>query len=159
MIKAYRGDLTKVQGVEYIVNAANALGPLGSGIAGAIRRAGGVSIQDEAFLKCSQVDYQPGDIYTTKAGTLPYKQVIHLVTMKNPGGETSLEIVEKCLKNLVAYCDVVNIKRIALPALGTGVGKLDLKEVANLFKKYLTDSDVEFYVVDIDPLFIYHFQE
>lgn len=160
MIKeVIRGDLTKVQGVDYIVNASNALGPMGSGIAGAIRRAGGVSIQDEAFLKCSQVDYQPGDIYVTKAGTLPYKQVLHLVTMKEPGGETSYDVVEKCLENLVAYCEVVGIKKIALPALGTGVGSLDKSKVANIFKEKLTESEIEFIVVDIDPLFIYNFEE
>lgn len=159
MITAFKGDLTQVEGVDYIVNAANSRGPMGSGVAGGIRRAGGTSIQDAAFLACSKADYQPGEIYMTHAGRLSYKNVIHLVTMKNPGGVTSYDIVEKCLKNLVNYCGVMNIKKVALPALGTGVGRLELDRVADIFKEILGPvEDIEFLVVDIDPLFIYQFQ-
>jgi O-acetyl-ADP-ribose deacetylase (regulator of RNase III) len=158
MISAIRGDLTKLEGVDYICNAANGVGPMGSGIAGAIRRAGGVSIQDAAFLMCSKADYQPGDTYFTHAGTLPYKKVIHLVTMKNPGGTTSYEIVEQCLRSLIQICDILDIKKIALPALGTGVGMLDRKKVATIFKEILGPvENIEFLVVDIDPIFIQYF--
>lgn len=158
MITALRGDITQVEDVDYIVNAANGKGPMGSGVAGGIRRAGGKEIQDAAFLMCSKSDYQPGDIYVTHAGRLSYKNVIHLVTMKNPGGNTSYKIVEKCLRNLINYCEVANIKKIALPALGTGVGGLDIKKVAEIFKEILGPiEDIEFLVVDIDPLFIYNF--
>lgn len=157
MIKAFKADLTQVENVDYIVNAANAVGPMGSGIAGAIRRAGGVEIQEQATIMCSKSDYQPGEFYITSAGRLSYKKIIHLVTMKNPGGQTSYEIVEKCLKSLISYCRLVNIKRIALPALGTGVGDLDLKKVAEIFVEILEPiEDIEFLVVDIDPMFIYH---
>lgn len=159
MIIAFRGDITKIEGVDYIVNAANgAVGVMGSGVAGAIRRAGGTEIQDAAFLMCSKADYYPGDIYMTHAGRLLFKNVIHLVTMRNPGGVTSYEIVEDCLKNLINYCNVMGIKKIALPALGTGVGGLDHRKVADIFKNILEPiEDIEFLVVDIDPMFIYCF--
>lgn len=157
MIKVIKGDLTQIKNVDYVVNAANGVGVMGSGIAGSLRRAGGVVIQQQAFVVCSKADYQPGDIYTTTAGELSFKKIIHLVTMKNPGGVTSLEIVEKCLRNLVSYCKLANIKRVGLPALGTGVGKLDLQKVASLFVDILgPEKEVEFSVVDIDPVFIYH---
>jgi O-acetyl-ADP-ribose deacetylase (regulator of RNase III) len=55
------------------------------------------------------------------------------------------------------YCRAASIKKIALPALGTGVGKLDLQKVAQLFVEILGPAqDIEFLVVDIDPVFIYH---
>ncbi|MNR56620.1 hypothetical protein D3C85_1772260 [compost metagenome] len=80
--------------------------------------------------------------------------------MKNPGGPTSYEVVEKCLKNLVAFCHMKNIKRVALPAMGTGAGRLEISKVAEIFKKVLNSTDsVEFVVVDIDPMFIYQFKE
>lgn len=159
MITAFRGDITKTTDVDYIVNAANgAVGVMGSGVAGAIRRAGGTEIQDAAILMCSKGGYQPGDIYMTHAGRLSFKNVIHLVTMKNPGGETSYDVVENCLRNLINYCNVFGIKKIALPALGTGVGNLDHRKVADIFKEILEPvEDIEFLVVDIDPLFIYCF--
>lgn len=157
MIKVVLGDLTKAKDVDYICNAANGVGPLGSGIAGAIRRAGGKIIEQEAFIRCREEDPQPGDIYITGAGSLPYKKVIHLVTMKQPGGVTSLKIVRKCLQNLVRYCELIDIKSVGLPALGTGVGALDKGEVAQIFKEELKDSKVEFHVVDIDENFINKF--
>lgn len=157
MINIQLGDLTRVKDVEYICNAANGVGPMGRGIAGAIHRAGGKSIQDEAFIKCRKNDPQPGEYYTTRAGTLPYKGVIHLVTMKQPGGPTSLLVVEKCLKNLIKYCQIMNINKVALPALATGIGGLNKIDVAKIYKDLLTDIDIEFLVVDIDKEFINQF--
>lgn len=157
MIIALKGDLTQFKDADYIVNAANAVGPMNSGIAFAIKKNGGNEIQDSAYLICSKNDYKPGDIYVTHAGRLSYKKIIHLVTMKNPGGTTSYEIVENCLRNLIIYCRVSKIKKIALPALGTGVGGLDFMKVANIFKEVLQPvNDIEFFVVDIDPMFIYY---
>ncbi|KAF0996595.1 macro domain-containing protein [Geobacillus sp. TFV-3] len=155
MIRAMVGDLTKVEGVEYICNAANGIGPMGGGVAAAIRRAGGRVIEDEAIRVCQAQDPQPGDLYVTGAGSLPFRGVIHLVTMKQPAGETSYEIVRLCLEQLVSYCREHGIKKVALPALGTGVGGLDKEKVARLFVEVLGPvEDVEFVVVDIDQAFI-----
>ncbi|MNV48661.1 RNase III inhibitor [compost metagenome] len=160
IIATLRGSITKVPHVEYICNAANGVGPMGFGVAKAIRNDGGTSIQKEAFVVCSKANYQPGDVYVTNAGILPYKKVIHLVTMKNPGGPTSYEVVEQCLKTLVSLCKMKNIKRVALPALGTGSGKLKVDRVAQIFKDVLNSTEfTEFVIVDIDPMFIYQFDE
>ena len=157
MITAFKGDLTKLNNVDYIVNCANAKGFMSSGIAGAIKLQGGVEIQDSALLICSKHNYEPGDIYLTHAGRLSFKNVVHLITMKNPGGTTSYEIVEKCLQNLINYCRVSKIKKSALPALGTGVGGLNIIKIAEIFKEILEPvEDIEFLIVDIDPLFIYY---
>jgi Predicted phosphatase homologous to the C-terminal domain of histone macroH2A1 len=159
MITWQIGDITKVKEVDYICNAANGMGPMGAGVASSIKRAGGISIQNEAFYICSQSDYREGDIYITKAGTLPYKNIIHLVTMKNPGGKTSIEIVEKCLKNLINIMRLKKIKKVALPALGTGVGNLNLKDVADKYIEILGPiEDLEFVIVDINPIFISQFE-
>ncbi len=153
MIRKLLGDITKVE-TKYICNAANGIGPMGGGVAAAIKRAGGAEIENEAIATCQETDPMPGDIYVTTAGKLPYEKVIHLVTMKQPGGPTSYEIIERCLQNLVAYCEKHNISEVALPSLGTGVGGLDKKRVAELFKEHLRDSEVEFLVVDIDEEFV-----
>jgi O-acetyl-ADP-ribose deacetylase len=156
MIRAIVGDLTKVEGVEYICNAANGIGPMGGGVAAAIRRAGGRVIEEEAIRICQAQDPQPGDLYVTGAGTLPFHGVIHLVTMKQPAGQTSYAIVRQCLERLITYCREHGIKHVALPALGTGVGGLDKGKVAKLFREMLEPvMDVEFVVVDIDESFIH----
>jgi O-acetyl-ADP-ribose deacetylase len=155
MIKAVRGDITKLQDVSYICNAANGIGPMGGGVAAAIRRAGGQEIETEAIKVCKEQNPMPGDLYVTHAGTLPFQNIIHLVTMKEPAGATSYDIVRTCLNNLVAYCQKHGIDKVALPALGTGVGNLDKAKVAAIFKEVLEPvKDIEFIVVDIDEEFI-----
>lgn len=160
MIKAMIGDLTKVEDVDYIVNAANGIGPMGRGIAGAIKRAGGSDVERDAYKQCRELDPQTGDVYFTAAGRLPYKKIIHLVTMKEPGGPTSYEVVRECLETLVEVCKTRDIKRVALPALSTGVGGLDKGQVASIFKKVLSPiEDIEFLIVDIDKEFISQFDK
>jgi O-acetyl-ADP-ribose deacetylase len=158
MIRAVNGDITKLEEVQYICNAANGIGPMGGGVAAAIRRAGGKEIETEAIKVCKEQNPMPGELYVTNAGTLPYKKVIHLVTMKEPAGETSYDIVKTCLEHLVSYCQEHGIQKVALPALGTGVGKLDKTKVADIFKEVLGPvKDIEFIVVDIDQEFVQSF--
>jgi O-acetyl-ADP-ribose deacetylase (regulator of RNase III) len=158
LIKAVIGDITKLTDVKYICNAANGKGPMGAGVAGAIARAGGEEIVKDAFRVCREKDPKEGDLYVTTAGTLPYDGILHLVTMKNPGGKTSYDIVRACLKSLVSYCKLNNIEKVALPALGTGVGGLSLSKVATIFSAELSPIEATvFTVVDINEEFISFF--
>lgn len=155
MLKYSVEDITKINTVKYICNAANGIGPMGAGVAGAIRRTGGKEIEQEAIQLCASNNIQPGDIYITNAGTLPYNKIIHLCTMKYPGSPSSIYIIEKCLNNLIEYCIKEGIKDIALPALGTGIGGVYKTRVAQLFVKVLSPiPDITFYAVDIDADFI-----
>jgi O-acetyl-ADP-ribose deacetylase (regulator of RNase III) len=158
VIRVVNGDITKLQDVSYICNAANGIGPMGGGVAAAIRRAGGKEIETEAIKVCQEQNPMPGDLYVTNAGTLPFQGIIHLVTMKEPAGATSYDIVKTCLNHLVAYCQEHGIHKVALPALGTGVGRLNKAKVAAIFKEVLEPvKDIEFIVVDIDQEFIQSF--
>src|SRR5437868_11442549 len=71
------GDLVE-QAVDAIVNAANNDLQLGGGVAGAIRRAGGPSIQDECDAHGS---VKVGEAAITGAGQLPARYVIHAASM------------------------------------------------------------------------------
>jgi O-acetyl-ADP-ribose deacetylase (regulator of RNase III) len=155
MLKYNIGDITKVSDVKYICNAANGVGIMGAGVAGAIRRAGGKEIEYQAKQLCVNNNIQPGDIYITDAGTLSYDKIIHLCTMKFPGSPSKLNIIEKCLNNLVEYCIKDGIQDIALSALGTGIGGVYKTRVAQLFVKVLSPiPDITFHVIDIDDDFI-----
>lgn len=69
------GDITE-DSVDAIVNAANSGLVLGGGVAGAIRRKGGQSIQDE----CDRIGKaSTGSAALTGAGRLPAQAVIHAV--------------------------------------------------------------------------------
>lgn len=156
MLTIIQGDITKVQtDAKYIVNASNGFGIMPSGVAGAIKNAGGLSIEFDAFRKCFLNIKRPGSLFVTHAGSLPFRHVIHLVTMVFPGMPSKLTNIEKCLHSLIEYSRANHIQKVALPALGTGVGSLNKKEVAELYKNLLgLAHDIEFIVIDKDEEFI-----
>ena len=76
-IEVIKGNIVTVD-TEAIVNAANNKFWMGSGVAGAIKAAGGESIEQEAMLKGPVM---PGEVVATTAGQLRYKYVIHAAVM------------------------------------------------------------------------------
>jgi O-acetyl-ADP-ribose deacetylase (regulator of RNase III) len=87
-IEVRQADITKLE-VDAVANAANTDLQHGGGVAGAIVRAGGRSIQDESDRKAP---IGLGEAVETGAGELPSKWVIHAATMRL-GGPTSAEII------------------------------------------------------------------
>ena len=77
-IEIRRGDITEQPDVDAIVNAANTDLALGAGVAGAIRRKGGDSIDVEAQ---AQGPIRLGEAVATSAGRLLNKYVIHAAAM------------------------------------------------------------------------------
>ncbi|HEV2872432.1 MAG TPA: macro domain-containing protein, partial [Actinomycetota bacterium] len=79
----WQGDITAA-GTEGIVNAANNEGWLGSGVAGAIRRAAGAEVEAEAV---AQAPWPVGDAVRTGPGRLGdrgVKAILHAAAM-TPG--------------------------------------------------------------------------
>jgi len=161
MIQAILGDITQIE-VEAIVNAANGIGILGSGVAGAIRMAAGLSVQDEAkeVYRKNGKPIEEGECYSTSSGLLKdsngVKTIYHAVTMRLPGGPTSLDIVSRVTKNVFESALADGIKSIAIPALGTGVGGLDKSSVARIMTKIAKNfsDSIDICIVDIDISFI-----
>ncbi|GIX44386.1 MAG: Appr-1-p processing protein [Candidatus Sumerlaea sp.] len=112
---------------EVIVNAANTDLILGGGVAGAIRRAGGESIQQE----CSaHGPIHVGEVAVTGAGRLPQRYIFHAATMTLRDAQTSAEIVAACTRNALQKAEELGCRSIAFPALGTGVAGLALRTCA-----------------------------
>ena len=75
ILKLIQGDITE-RATDAIVNAANKNLILGAGVAGAIRKKGGKSIQEE----CNQIENcEVGGAVITTGGNLKSKYVIHAV--------------------------------------------------------------------------------
>jgi len=120
------GDITE-QEVDAIVNPANSLLVMGGGVAGAIKRVGGEEIEDEA------VKYSPvpvGEAVATGAGRLKAKYVIHAPTMERPAMRIGKRNVELSVKGALKCAEGLEIRSIAFPGMGTGVGGLSLGEAA-----------------------------
>ena len=121
------GDITE-QEVDAIVNAANSSLVLGSGVAGAIRAKGGPSIQAE----CDAIGpIGVGEAALTGAGALPARHVIHAAGMA-PGGGASEASVRSCMRHSLELARQHGLRRIAVPAIGAGVGGLSVQRCAEV---------------------------
>lgn len=120
------GDITK-QEVDAIVNPANSLLIMGGGVAGAIRRVGGKEIEDEA-VKHAPVPV--GEAVATGAGRLKAKYVIHAPTMERPAMRIGERNVRLSVRGALKCAEGLEIRSVAFPGMGTGVGGLSLEEAA-----------------------------
>src|SRR5256712_10290967 len=110
-----RGDITDWE-VDAIVNAANLTLAMGTGVAGAIKRKGGVIIEEEAMR---QRPVEVGEAVLTTRGNLAATHVIHAAVM-GPDLKTSAEKSAATTRAVLALAAKRRITSLALPALGTG---------------------------------------
>jgi O-acetyl-ADP-ribose deacetylase (regulator of RNase III) len=124
-IDVVEGDITALA-VDAIANAANDHLWMGSGVAGAIKRAGGQEIEDEAVAKGP---IEVGEAIATGAGRLQARHVIHGAVM-GQDLTTSEELVRLTTRRCLEVADELGSRSLALPAFGTGVGGFPLEECA-----------------------------
>lgn len=124
-IEIVKGDIA-TQSTDAIVNAANTHLWMGSGVAGAIKQLGGDEIEQEA-IKMGPIEV--GQAVATSAGILKAKYVIHAASM-GLNLRTSIDLVAKATSSALCVADKLAIQSISFPAIGSGVGGLDLAKCA-----------------------------
>ena len=112
-----RGDISLIE-ADAVVNAANTTLAMGAGVAGALKKRGGVVIEEEA-MRLGPVEI--GDAVLTTAGNLPATHVIHAAVM-GPDLKTDPATIGKATRAVLALAAKHRLTSLALPALGTGVG-------------------------------------
>lgn len=133
-IRVRQGDLTTFEG-DAIVNAANERLSLDTGIAGAVRQAGGPVIQDE----CDR--HGPlalGEAAITGAGTLPVRHVIHAVIIGSD--PTTPAVVRRATAAALRLAAEHGIARLAMPVLGSGVDRIPMRDAAAAMLEAIRDS-------------------
>ena len=122
MIKLLQGDITKVE-VDAVVNAANTSLLGGSGVDGAIHRAGGPAILNDCRkIVAKQGGCKTGEAVITTAGNLPAKFVIHTVgPVWNGGGKGEEQLLANAYWNSLLLAAENNIRTIAFPNISTGI--------------------------------------
>jgi O-acetyl-ADP-ribose deacetylase len=148
-------DLTEMD-VDAIVNAANNDLQLGGGVAGAIRRKGGDSIQRE----CDAIGSIPvGGAAITGGGKLRARHVIHAASMQL-GGATTARALRSSTAHALQIATEQGLRTIAFPAVGTGIAgfpipecaRIMLREVAEHLKKPTSLEKVYFVLFDAQAL-------
>ena len=126
-IELWNGDICDLE-VDAIVNPANMALWMSTGVGGALKRAGGDSIE---FAAVRQAPVPLGGAIVTPAGTLAAKAVIHAVSLDRDR-RTSAPVIEAAVRSAMACAREIGATSIAFPALGTGVGGFPLDEAAQV---------------------------
>ena len=128
------GDITEM-GTDAIVNAANSQLLHGGGVAGAIVRKGGRSIQDES----NRVAPVPvGMAVITGAGTLKCRYVIHAVGPRMGEGDEDAKL-KNAMLNSLRVAEEHKLKSIAFCAISTGIFGYPLGRCAAIMIRTVMD--------------------
>ncbi len=136
-IEIRKGDITTAE-VDCIVNAANSLGIMGGGVAGALRRAGGAEIDREARAKAP---IPVGEAVATTAGRLNARYVIHAPTMERPAMPSSPENIRAATRAALRVAEECGCRSVAIPGMGTGVGGVSPDDAARAMVSALREFE------------------
>ena len=131
------------EAVDAIVNAANAQLQHGGGVAGAIARRGGPSIQAEsnAWVREHGPVSHSEPAYT-RAGSLPSRYVIHAVGPVWGSGDEDAKLAA-AIRGSLSRAEQLELKSIALPAISTGIFGFPVARAASIFLTTLQDYFTE----------------
>lgn len=118
-ITVVSGDIT-TQEVDAVVNAANRAMRGGSGVDGAIHRAGGPAVLADCVARFPQ-GLLSGQAGWTTGGDLPARWVIHVVGPNLTAGETDRLLLTSCYRNALALADELGAASVAFPLVSAGV--------------------------------------
>ncbi len=126
-IEVVQRDITRTD-TDCIVNAANNRFWMGSGVAGAIKAAGGKSIEEQAVAKGPVM---PGEAIYTGAGGLRFRYIIHAAVM-GQDLRTSDKLIRQATIASLVLAEKLSMRSISFPAFGTGVGGFPMKACAHI---------------------------
>jgi O-acetyl-ADP-ribose deacetylase (regulator of RNase III) len=148
MIKYKKGDLLQSD-AEAIVNTVNCVGVMGQGIALQFKKQFPENYKYYESA-CKRGNVIPGKMLVYEQnGLINPRLIINFPTKRHWRGASRLEDIEQGLVNLTCIIQQYNIKSIAIPPLGCGLGGLNWDEVKTRIEAALAQlSDVEIIVYE-----------
>jgi len=143
-IRIIQGDITQTE-VDIIVNAANSSLMGGSGVDGAIHKAGGPQILNDCIaIRNKQGSCKTGAAVITRAGLLPAKYVIHTVgPVWNGGNKQEETLLRSCYVNCIFLAKQYEAKSIAFPNISTGIYGFPKDKAATIAIDVITQTGWE----------------
>jgi O-acetyl-ADP-ribose deacetylase len=140
-VECIQGDITSQQDVDAVVNAANARLAPGGGVAGAIHRAAGPVLAEEAV---PLGPIEPGEAVITGAHGLPNRYVIHTLGPVYGQDRPEAELLARCYRNSLALAEDNGVESIAFPAISTGIFGYPAEEAAEVALQTVREEVEEF---------------
>jgi O-acetyl-ADP-ribose deacetylase (regulator of RNase III) len=161
MIEYKHGDILR-EDAEALINTVNCMGVMGRGIALQFKNAFPENFK--AYVKaCKSDEVQPGNMFVFETGQLANpRYIINFPTKRHWRGKSRMEDIESGLKALVSTIHKYNIRSIAIPPLGSGLGGLHWATVKHRIEtvlQILTDVHVIIYEPSGAPEKIAHSRE
>jgi O-acetyl-ADP-ribose deacetylase (regulator of RNase III) len=124
MIEYKQGDILS-EDVEAIVNTVNCVGVMGRGLA--LQYKNKFTDNFKIYAKaCKLKEVIPGKMFVTQTGRFANpKYIINFPTKRHWKGKSKLEDIDDGLIDLIKVIKKYDIKSIAIPPLGSGLGGLD----------------------------------
>lgn len=132
-----RGDIASQDGMEAVVNAANAQLKTGGGVAGAIHRAAGPGLAEEAG---PMAPISPGEAVITGGHELPNAHVIHCLGPVYGRDEPSDKLLADCYRNALRRAEEEQIGSLAFPSISTGAFGYPMEEAAGVAFRTLKEE-------------------
>jgi len=133
-VKLVKGNIAMLD-VEAVVNAANKSLVLGGGVAGAIKRFGGSTIQEE----CNSIGpIKVGEAAITGGGKLKAKYVIHAVGPVYGEGDEDKKLSMAALNSL-RIARQQKIRDIAFPAISAGIFGFPVERCSRIMLQTVMD--------------------
>lgn len=150
MIEFTTGDILQSD-VEALVNTVNCVGVMGRGVALQFKNRFPGNFEAYAAA-CSSELVQPGRmfVYETRSLTNP-KFIINFPTKRHWKGKSRIEDIESGLQALVAEVRARDIRSIAIPPLGAGLGGLDWADVRSRIVNAMSALD-DVRIVVFEPI-------
>lgn len=138
MIQFKQGDILK-QDAEALVNTVNCVGVMGRGIALQFRRAFPENFKAYEAA-CKRGEVRLGNMFIFETGGFYPRYIINFPTKQHWKGKSHIEDIRSGLVDLVRVVNEKNIKSIAIPPLGAGLGGLNWLDVKREIEAAFADQ-------------------
>lgn len=146
VLEVVLGNIVRQEGIEAIVNAANAQLRPGGGVAGAIHRAAGPKLET-ATRPLAPI--RPGEAVLTPGFELPNPYIIHCLGPVYGKDHPSDKLLADCFTNALTIAEEKGISSIAFPAISTGAFGYPMEDAARVALKAVLDKAKDLHSVKL----------
>jgi O-acetyl-ADP-ribose deacetylase (regulator of RNase III) len=138
MVRYIKGDLFESR-ADALAHGCNTLGKMGAGIAREFKKRYPKMYKDYKD-RCAKGEFEPGDAYIFMNESKPH--IINLATQSMLGG-AEIEFIDKAFYWLRENYKKYDLRSIAMPKIGSGLGKVDWQQdVEPILNKYFDNGDI-----------------